>query len=113
MLELLGGDAVHPFQVAHGDDDGRLADDPVAAVDDLAELRQRLQAVSRVGLLCGLPRRLRLLFSDNAVFFAFFFDLPLLAPAKLSIAAISVASDRWAYQTSIVDISANSAIASR
>ncbi len=48
-----------------------------------------------------------------AVFFASFFDLPLLALAKLSIAAISVASDRWAYQTSIVDISANSAIASR
>ena len=101
------------FQVAHRDDDGRLADDPVAAVDEFAELRQRLHAVSRVGLLGGLPRRLRRLRRSSSLFFAFFFDLPLLAPTKLSIAAISVASDRWAYQTSIVDISANSAIAAR
>ena len=49
-----------------------------------------------------------------AAFFVFFFsDVPLLAPTKLSTAAISVASDRWAYQTSIVVISANSAIATR
>jgi hypothetical protein len=45
--------------------------------------------------------------------FFFPFDLPLLAPTKVSIAAISVASERCAYQMSIVDISANSAIAAR
>ena len=44
---------------------------------------------------------------------AFFPEVSVLAAAKLSIAAISVVSERCAYQTSMVDISANSAIVSR
>ena len=85
-------------QVAQRDHDRRLADDPVLAVDELGELRQRLQAVAGVrlrgGLLGALLALLRLL---------------LLRPSAVSstavpIAAIRSSSDRCAYQMSIVRI---------
>ena len=44
-------------QVAQRNDHRRLADDPVPPVDELGELRQRLQAVARVRLPCGLLAR--------------------------------------------------------
>ena len=60
-----------------GIDDRRLADDPVPAVDDLAELRERLQAVARASFLRRLPRPLGLVSacasSARASAFAFAF----------------------------------------
>ena len=67
-LDLVAGQAVGGFQVPHRDHDRWLADDPVPAVDQLAELGQRLQAVMGVrlgghllGVLLGPPGRLGLL----------------------------------------------------
>ena len=54
VLQLIGRDAVGRFEFTCRDDDGRLADDPVLAVHQFAELRQRLQAVARVRLLRDL-----------------------------------------------------------
>src|SRR5213078_3022371 len=53
-------------QVARRDDDRRLAHDPVAAVYQLGELRQRLQAVASARLLYLSSRALR----QPTVFFA-------------------------------------------
>src|SRR5215218_9925861 len=58
LLDLVGGQAVGGVQVPHRDHDRGLANDPVLPIDHLAELRQRLQAVTRVGLLAGLLGRL-------------------------------------------------------
>ena len=49
-------------------------------------------------------------FVTASSFVAFFCDLSFFAETCLSMVASSVSSDRWAYQISIVDISANSAI---
>ena len=58
LLDLLAGEAVGGLQVTGRDHDRRLADDPIAAVDQLTELGEGLQAVAgvRLGqrLLCGL-----------------------------------------------------------
>ena len=63
VVDLVRGQAVGGGQVARRDHDRRLADDPVLAVDQLAELGQRLQAVAGVrlrgSLLRPLLRRLR------------------------------------------------------
>ena len=60
VLELIRGEAVGAeVELAQRDDDRRLADDAVLAVDDLGELGERLQAVARVRLggdLLGAPR---------------------------------------------------------
>ena len=89
------------------DDDRRLADDAVLAVDDLGELGERLQAVAGVRLggdLLGAPsaRLGRLLLA-----------LPFWARSAVLMAAISSSSERCAYQMSMVSIAANSAIAVR
>jgi hypothetical protein len=62
-LHAVGRDAVGGLQVPRRDDHRRPADDPVAPVDQLGELRQRLQAVTgaRLGRLLArhLPGPLR------------------------------------------------------
>ena len=55
-LESVDRVAVGLRQVAQRNDHRRLADDPVSPVDELGELRQRLQAVARVRLPCRLLR---------------------------------------------------------
>jgi hypothetical protein len=56
LREAIGG-----LQVAEGHHDRGLADDPVAAVDQLAELGQRLEAVAGASLLDVLAGPLHLL----------------------------------------------------
>ena len=60
MLQLVWGETVGLVQLAGRHDAGWLADDPVATVDQLAELRQGLHAVSGVSLLGDLSGSLRL-----------------------------------------------------
>jgi len=50
LVGLFGGQPVGGCYVAEGDNDRRLADDPVLAIDQLAQLGQRLQAVAGVRL---------------------------------------------------------------
>ena len=121
--ELAGGQAVGGGQVTRRDHDRRLADDPVVPIDQLAELGQRLQAVTRVrlrgGLLRPLPGQLGRLSCFRPVspvfFFAAFAPLAsfLVSATVVRIAPISSSSSRWAYQMSIVPICAKEAIASR
>ena len=95
-------------QVAQRDDDRRLADDPILAVD-----HARRASTAPAGCrACGPSRRSpRRVFS--AVFAAFFVCCPSRARLSSIAASIRSCSDRCAYQMSIVRISANSAIASR
>ena len=59
VLQLVGGQTVaRRVHIARRNDDRRLADDPVAAVHQLAKLRERLQAVARASLLRDLLRSL-------------------------------------------------------
>ena len=55
LFHLIGRVAVHGLKVAGRDHHGRLTDDPVTTIDDFAKLGQRLEAVTRVGLLRTLP----------------------------------------------------------
>jgi len=50
VFDLVAGQTEGGFQVAGRDDDRRLTDDPVVPVDQLTELRQRLQAVAGASL---------------------------------------------------------------
>jgi hypothetical protein len=50
VLDLVAGQPEGGFEVAGRDNDRRLADDPVVPVDQLTELRQRLQAVAGASL---------------------------------------------------------------
>ena len=61
LLDFVTRISVHGFEVPRRNHHGRLADDPVAAVDHLAELGQRLEAVAGVGLFDALLGRLRAL----------------------------------------------------
>ena len=85
------------------DDDRRLADDPVLAVDELAELRQRLHAVACVGLLRVpfLGPSSRRSSPSSSPSSSSWLPCRELGHAEVSI-AISSSSDRCAYQMSIV-----------
>ena len=108
-LDLVGRQAVGGCHVPRRNDDRRLTDNPVASVDPLAELGQRLQAVARA----RLPVTFWADFSARlAAFAAFFFDFDASAAVRRT-ACRSSSSDRWAYQMSMVPILANPAIASR
>jgi hypothetical protein len=50
VFDLVAGQTEGGFEVAGRDNDRRLADDPVVPVDQLTELRQRLQAVAGASL---------------------------------------------------------------
>ena len=107
LLELVGRHAGGVGELSRGDHDRRLTDDAVLAVDEFCQLGQRLQAVVRARLQrpsCELPSRLLTSFLR----FSSFMDR-----AMILMFAISSCSERWAYQTSMVPISANSSIASR
>ena len=115
--DLIRGQAIGRGQVAGRDDDRRLADDPVLPAGQFAELGQRLQAVPRVRLRGILFRPLRRYLGQLLLlaFFPFVASLAcfFVSATVLQIAPLSSSSSRWAYQTSIVGICANAAMASR
>ena len=97
-----------------------MADDAVLPVDDFGELRHACR-LSRVCAFAGvlaacvsLRRALCSLRSPSLLrSWRLRSEVSVLAAANVSMASICVASERCAYQMSMVPISANSAIASR
>ena len=108
VLDLVGRVPVHGLEVAGGDDHRWLAHDPVAAVDHLAELRQGLQAVAGVRLLDGLAGDLLALLGLGCLLL-----VPRSARPGSSMAFMSSGSERWAYQISMLPMTAKPAMASR
>jgi hypothetical protein len=95
--DLVGRQTIGGFQVPGRDHNRRLADDPVAPVDQLTELGQRLQTVAGVGLAMVFSAVFSPAWPPWFSFFTFFPFPVFEASAAVRIASMSSSSSRWAY----------------
>ena len=108
FFDLVGSEADALGGIGKPDDDGRLTDDSVLAVDQLGEFRKRLQAVAGARL-----SRWSYAARFSADFAAFLLPDCSIETAALLTARIRSCPDTRSYQISSVGIAANSIIAVR